>query len=323
MYIRYMAGDGPLLKPQMNLQPVDFYAAAKRGAFVYCYLRAADHSPYYVGVATRGDRPTSKQHSFHIPADRALIRILRSGLSRDDATRWEIFYIAHYGRVDLGTGILRNLTDGGDGVVGRPWTDAERLAAAERMRGRTASAATRQRMSDAQRGLTSPAKRAAGARRALADATAWAVANGVDTDRYLALTYVERDTFRKRLGLGYDMDFAFNGLGDNATVLAGRELAGEKQKRSAAARYGIDADLYLSFTDKQRQKIACRYSDGMRGEQLIQHLDMDSRTANALIRFDLSLEIWETLSRKSRGLIRARYNLGKRGADLTAGLMAA
>ena len=253
----------------MNLQPVDFKAVAAKGAFVYCYLRASNHSPYYIGVATRDDRPTSKQHSFHIPADRALIRILRSGLSRSEATRWEIFYIAHYGRVDIGTGILRNLTNGGDGVIGRKFTDAERRACADRMRGTTATAATRKRMSVSQLGLSTPAKRAAGARRALTDAIAWTIANGVETDRYLDLSYKERDTYRARLRYGYDVDFAFNGLGNNKAVLSGRALAGVQKKRSTAAKYGIDFDFYLSLNGKQRAKIADRKRAGKSGADLI------------------------------------------------------
>lgn len=46
------------------------------------------------------------------------MRVLRAGLTRDEALEWERFYIRHYGRVDLGTGVLRNLTDGGDGGSG-------------------------------------------------------------------------------------------------------------------------------------------------------------------------------------------------------------
>jgi hypothetical protein len=44
--------------------------------------------------------------------------MLRSGLLENEAFEWENFYIKHYGRIDIGTGILRNLTDGGEGSSG-------------------------------------------------------------------------------------------------------------------------------------------------------------------------------------------------------------
>lgn len=97
-----------------QLKPVDFKAVAAKGCFVYCYLRA-DGTPYYVGIASRASRPLG-QHVCGIPRKRIeRIRVLRSGLSREEAVFWERFYIARYGRMDTGAGILRNRTDGGDG----------------------------------------------------------------------------------------------------------------------------------------------------------------------------------------------------------------
>jgi len=100
-----------------RLQPVDFRAVAELGAFVYCYLRSADLSPYYVGISCNWQRPFG-DHTCNTPPNLSLIRLLRSGLTYEEAQEWEITYIAHYGRVDLGTGILRNLTDDGEGMRG-------------------------------------------------------------------------------------------------------------------------------------------------------------------------------------------------------------
>lgn len=101
----------------MNLQPVDFADVVRHGNFVYCYLRL-DGSPYYVGIASTSHRPTTKHRTsrggVQVPRDRARIRIMRSGLTREEACKWEMFYIKHYGRKHIGTGILRNQTDGGD-----------------------------------------------------------------------------------------------------------------------------------------------------------------------------------------------------------------
>jgi len=110
----------------MNLQPVDFKAVAAKGCFVYCYLRE-DGSPYYVGKATTQYRPF-QEHAVGIPSQRERVRVMRSGLPEDEAFRWEIFYIARYGRKDLGTGILRNSTDGGEGPAGNVWTKEQKAA---------------------------------------------------------------------------------------------------------------------------------------------------------------------------------------------------
>ena len=104
-----------------NLKAPKFKAVAAKGAFVYCYLRTKDLTPYYVGVAAGTDpyRPIGK-HNVAVPKDRKRIQILDSGLTFEEALEIEIFYIAKYGRKDIGTGILRNRTDGGEGRLGGP-----------------------------------------------------------------------------------------------------------------------------------------------------------------------------------------------------------
>jgi hypothetical protein len=57
---------------------------------------------------------------------RILVEIIHDCLSEDDAFRLERETIAFYGRRDIGTGILANHTDGGEGTSGIVFTEAHK-----------------------------------------------------------------------------------------------------------------------------------------------------------------------------------------------------
>jgi hypothetical protein len=101
----------------MKLKPVDWGSLSKKGCYVYCYLRKEELTPYYIGVGTTAYRPF-QEHNCALPSYDDLIRVMRSGLTWDEAAKWEKIYIKRYGRKNNNTGILENLTDGGEGVKG-------------------------------------------------------------------------------------------------------------------------------------------------------------------------------------------------------------
>lgn len=116
--------------------------SAKNIYYVYAYLREEDGTPFYIGMG-KGDRqfdhlkeakkdlnPKTGQHKLNTirkllqEGKEPLIKIIQNNLSRNQAAELEIELISTYGRRDLGTGILTNQTDGGDG--NRGWSKEAR-----------------------------------------------------------------------------------------------------------------------------------------------------------------------------------------------------
>jgi hypothetical protein len=89
--------------------------------YTYAYLRE-DRTPYYVGKG-KGDRAYRKRKSgIKPPKDKSRIILLKQNLTEQEAFKHEIYMIAVFGRKDLGTGILHNKTNGGEGTSGLiPW----------------------------------------------------------------------------------------------------------------------------------------------------------------------------------------------------------
>ena len=83
--------------------------------YVYAYLRNSG-TPYYIGKGKNG-RAYDKSHTTRPPKDRSKIVFLETNLTELGALALERRYIRWYGRI-LDGGILRNITEGGEGNSG-------------------------------------------------------------------------------------------------------------------------------------------------------------------------------------------------------------
>jgi hypothetical protein len=84
--------------------------------YTYAYLRE-NKTPYYIGKGSN-NRLYKSRKGVKPPKDKSRIIFLKKNLTEEKAFKHEIYMIAVLGRKDLGTGILLNKTDGGEGASG-------------------------------------------------------------------------------------------------------------------------------------------------------------------------------------------------------------
>lgn len=102
--------------------------------YVYAYLRK-NGTPYYIGKG-KGRRVWGK-HTVPVPKDKSRVVFLEKNLTNLGACALERRYIRWYGRQNNGTGILRNLTDGGEGTDGYSHSESAKQLIGEALKGKS------------------------------------------------------------------------------------------------------------------------------------------------------------------------------------------
>ena len=107
---------------------------------VYFHRNPVTYEIFYVGIASqkgRAQRPYKKDNRnkyWHHTVNKygnPIVQIVHTGLTKDDACKWEIFYISLLGK-KINGGQLVNIADGGATNAGYTHTQKQRDASRER-----------------------------------------------------------------------------------------------------------------------------------------------------------------------------------------------
>lgn len=169
------------------LNQINFVSLSMNNAYVYRHIRLDSDTVFYIGIGkgrnyerAKSNRSRNKHWNGVVNKYGYKVEIVFDNLTWEDACKREIEQINLYGRIDLGTGTLVNLCDGGwGGSVGRKVSEETRKKISdfhkgntytlgvkrseetkEKLRiafkGRIVSAETKQKLSKALKGRTIP-----------------------------------------------------------------------------------------------------------------------------------------------------------------------
>jgi len=158
--------------------------------YTYAYLRE-DKTPYYIGKG-RGNRAYDKRRAIKPPKDKSRTIFLKKNLTEAEAFKHEVYMIFVLGRKDLGTGILRNRTNGGEGASGHVKSEEVKKKISVANSGKIRTEAQKQAMS----GENNPSYGRTGENHPMYGRT------GALSPRSKAITVIEPDGTQRHFGSG-------------------------------------------------------------------------------------------------------------------------
>jgi hypothetical protein len=130
-------------------------------AYVYRHIRLDKNEPFYIGIGSDNSYYRANERSRRNPIWENIVQktdyrvdILVDDISWEEACEIEKWFISFYGRRDNNTGILCNMTDGGDGILGLVFTDEHRKKLSNSRKGRKFSDETKRRIGEKSKGRT-------------------------------------------------------------------------------------------------------------------------------------------------------------------------
>lgn len=128
-------------------------------AYVYRHIRLDKNEPFYIGISDNDKYRATVKRCRNILWKRIVakteyeVEILMDDISMDMAREKEKEFIKLYGRIDTKTGCLANLTDGGEGTIGRKYTPTKkhRQSLSESHKGKKMSDDSKLKMSKAKK----------------------------------------------------------------------------------------------------------------------------------------------------------------------------
>lgn len=130
--------------------------------YVYQLKIEGEDTPFYVGkghkkrahkhftqaILNDDSHKSNKINKAYREGKQVLIEFIKKDLIESDAFLWENFWIAEYGRADLGFGPLINKTDGGEGISGKVFSEESKRKIGDAQRGRKMSEEHKRAISD-------------------------------------------------------------------------------------------------------------------------------------------------------------------------------
>lgn len=130
-------------------------------AYVYKHIRPDTKQIFYIGIGTKKERMNSKRsrNKFWkniVNKYGILSEVIEDNLTWDEAVIREQYWIKFYGRKNNETGILCNMTDGGEGSFGRIIKDETKIKISNSNKGKKHTEEQKRKISEGNKGKSKP-----------------------------------------------------------------------------------------------------------------------------------------------------------------------
>lgn len=130
-------------------------------AYVYKHIRPDKNDVFYIGIGVKKNRINSSKSRnkfwHNIVSKHGMVsEIIEDNLSWDEACLREKFWIGFYGRKNNNTGVLVNMTDGGDGTYGKIVTDETKKKISKSNKGKVMTEEVKKKISESHKGKPKP-----------------------------------------------------------------------------------------------------------------------------------------------------------------------